>query len=150
MADWPRRADAWESLSSLRGSSWPKPEQLCFPQVYTDWNKRREVAAWLSAHPSHTPEGWPDATQPPADTPGTAAAAAATRRRQAGRIIPGLGRAPPLHCCAVALVVAVALGGGLASSLGASSLDTKSTCRVLSLVLLRVFLRWLWRWLYTE
>ena len=57
-------------------------------QVYTDWNKRREVAAWLSANPSHTPEGWPDATQPPAAAAaGTAAAAAAaaTRRRLALR-----------------------------------------------------------------
>ena len=85
--------------------------------VYVDWNKRREVAAWLSANPSHTPEGWPDATQPPA-----AAAAAATRRWMALRM-PGLGRAPSLRGCLVVLVVATALGGGLATNLLPESLE---------------------------
>ena len=76
--------------------------------MYTDWNKRREVAAWLSAHPSHTPQGWPDATQPPA------AAAAATgegaRSRWRAPRVPGLADAPSVRGCVVALVVALALG----------------------------------------
>jgi hypothetical protein len=72
------------------------------------------VAAWLSAHPSHTPEGWPDATQPPAAATTAATAAAAAARR---RLAPaGLGRAPSLRGCVVTLVVAVALGGGLVAS----------------------------------
>ena len=33
--------------------------------VYTNWDKRREVADWLTANPTTTPSGW-DARTPPA------------------------------------------------------------------------------------
>ena len=38
--------------------------------VYTNWDKRREVADWLTANPTTTPSGW-DARTPPAPDPGS-------------------------------------------------------------------------------
>jgi len=34
-------------------------------QVYTNWDKRREVQAFLDAHPCYTPEGWTSRQVPP-------------------------------------------------------------------------------------
>ena len=33
--------------------------------IFTNWDKRREVQAWLAKHPTLTPEGWPDRDVPP-------------------------------------------------------------------------------------
>jgi len=36
--------------------------ELLTPLVFTNWTVRRLVAAFLAAHPQHTPDGWPDRT----------------------------------------------------------------------------------------
>jgi len=33
-------------------------KQLSSAQTYVNWDKRREVSAWLAQHPTHTPAGW--------------------------------------------------------------------------------------------
>ena len=40
-------------------------QELANAAMYTNWDKRREVAAWLSRHPNRIPEGWPDRDVPP-------------------------------------------------------------------------------------
>jgi len=56
-------------------------------RVFTNWDKRREVSAWLAKHPDRVPEGWPSRDVPPAiapeDEPSRASRAAAAHRRPA-------------------------------------------------------------------
>ena len=54
-------------------------------RVFTNWDKRREVSAWLAKHPDRVPEGWPSRDVPPPiapeDEPSRASRAAAANRR---------------------------------------------------------------------
>ena len=56
-------------------------------RVFTNWDKRREVSAWLAKHPDRVPEGWPSRDVPPPiapeDEPSRASRAAAANRRPA-------------------------------------------------------------------
>ena len=96
-------------------------------QVYVDWNKRREVAAWLSDHPGHQPAGWPDRTQPPPP------AAEPPRRRLTAvqRPLVALGNlGGGLRGVLTLMVVAVALGCGLTGFAEANSGSSSSRSNV--------------------
>ena len=43
--------------------------ELTTTKVYPNWDKRREVSAWLQEHPEYTPAGWPSREQPPPASP---------------------------------------------------------------------------------
>lgn len=74
--------------------------------VYTNWDKRREVAAWLAEHPTYTPQGWQSRDDVPA--------AQARRPAQASLRVPALlQRWPSVRSCVVATVVGGALLAGL-------------------------------------
>ena len=84
-------------------------EELANAATYTNWDKRREVAAWLSRHPDRTPEGWPDRdVPPPADERGDRG------RRRPATLVPrdldDLARRPAaVAAAAFAAVAAIAV-----------------------------------------
>lgn len=86
--------------------------------VFVDWNKRREVAAWLSAHPERTPAGWDDREPPP---PRASEATGEGNNRPSGfaRFVPRWPVWLPLSLrgALVVAAVATALGLGFAGSL---------------------------------
>ena len=57
------------STGGVRDALTNKP--LSSQQVFTNWDRRREVAAWLSAHPTRVPTGWSgrDDIPPPTSQP---------------------------------------------------------------------------------
>jgi len=59
---------AMEQFKSALGGRCLDPltnERLPDDSLTTNWDMRRRIQAFLDAHPSYTPEGWPDRTMPP-------------------------------------------------------------------------------------
>ena len=86
--------------------------------VFVDWNKRREVAAWLSAHPDVTPAGWDD-REPPPPRASEATGDGNNRPRDFARLIPRWAVWLPfsLRGAIVVAVVSTALALGFAGTL---------------------------------
>mmetsp|Transcript_36331 Transcript_36331/g.117053 ORF Transcript_36331/g.117053 Transcript_36331/m.117053 type:complete len:449 (+) Transcript_36331:2-1348(+) len=83
--------------------------------LYTNWGKRREVAAWLAENPEHMPHGWRSrddmpAAQPPPD-----------RRPRRLLLLARRVRSPTLKTCACIAVVGTAVGSGFGIPLDAIS-----------------------------
>ena len=68
---WRDRRDRRDSLTNAR---------LKNANLFTNWTKRREVDAWLTRHPTQTPEGWTSRAAPPPLEARDARAAARRRR----------------------------------------------------------------------
>ena len=87
-------------------------EPVVSAHVYTNWDKRREVADWLAEHPGRTPSGWDDATQPPPakerDGPASGGGAGGFFRGARG----GLNASTAVKAAAVAVMLAVAFAAG--------------------------------------
>ena len=68
---WRDRRDRRDPLTNAR---------LKNANLFTNWTKRREVDAWLTRHPTQTPEGWTSRAAPPPLEARDARAAARRRR----------------------------------------------------------------------
>ena len=107
---WRDRRDRRDPLTNAR---------LKNANLFTNWTKRREVDAWLTRHPTQTPEGWTSRTAPPPLEARDARAAARRRRndetneanehglrnRNRGGFLNGANGALPTMCAAVAASV---------------------------------------------
>ena len=100
-------------------------QELANAAMYTNWDKRREVAAWLSRHPNRIPEGWPDRdVPPPADERGDRG------RRRPATIVPreldDLVRRPVAVAAATFAAVAAIAVAFVASTTPAGALPVPS------------------------
>jgi len=111
---WRDRRDRRDPLTNAR---------LKNANLFTNWTKRREVDAWLTRHPTQTPEGWTSRTAPPPLEARDARAAARRRRNdetnedehehdglrnrgnRGGGFLNGANGALPTMCAAVAASV---------------------------------------------
>ena len=75
--------------------------------LFTNWDKRREVAAWLSAHPAHLPAGWATREDVPAPSNRNPNPQQAALRRGGAGFVARSARG-----VVVILVVGLALGAG--------------------------------------
>ena len=86
-------------------------ERLESRAVYTNWDKRREVAAWLDAHEDATPSGWTSRRVPPPAREKRDGADAGGRPR--GWLARAFGAYAPVKVAALAVLVSVALSASV-------------------------------------
>ena len=104
-------------------------EALKSRAVYTNWDKRREVAAWLDAHEGVVPSGWTERrAPPPARDDGDAVGEDGTARGARPRrwLARALGTYAPVKIAALAVLVSVALSATAGTTKGGDWLGRRS------------------------
>lgn len=96
----------WDLSSRARARDPLTNEVLKSRAVYTNWDKRREVAAWLDAHPGVVPSGWVSRETPP---PRRDEGQRTNASRPSSWLARALGNYAPVKVVLLAVLASVAL-----------------------------------------